>query len=106
MSRASCPTHTILAWRVNTGMDFDDDTGQEYIAGMSELRKIRESLGLSQATLAAMVNTSQPQILRLENGTRKLTKDWAERLAPALQTTPEALMFGTGGPKGMPVLGI
>lgn len=61
---------------------------------------------MSQQALADRIGTSQPQIKRLEDGARKLTKEWAERLAPALQTTAESLMFGNGGPLGMPVLGI
>lgn len=73
---------------------------------MSRLRELRNDLGLSQQALADRVGTSQPQIKRLEDGARKLTREWAERLGPALQTTAEALMFGSGGPKGMPVLGI
>lgn len=87
-------------------MVFDWNTGAEYSSPMNELRKIREKLGLTQSELAQMVGTSQPQILRLEKSTRKLTKEWAERLAPALQTSAEALMFGEGGPKGMPIMGI
>jgi len=87
-------------------MDFDCNTEPEYLAPMSELRKIRESLGLTQGALAALAGTSQPQILRLENGSRKLTKEWAIRLAPGLHTTPEALLFGSGGPVGMAVMGI
>jgi len=75
-------------------------------AGMSRLRELRMEMGLSQQALADRIGTSQPQIKRLEDGARKLTKEWAERLAPALQTSAEALMFGKGGPKGMPVLGI
>lgn len=73
---------------------------------MSRLRELRTELGLSQQALAERVGTSQPQIKRLEDGTRKLTKEWAERLAPALQTNAESLMFGRGGLKGMPVLGV
>lgn len=73
---------------------------------MSTLRDLRVEKGLSQQALADRVGTSQPQIKRLEDGARKLTKEWAERIAPALQTTAETLMFGSGGPKGMPVLGI
>lgn len=73
---------------------------------MSKLRDLRLKMELSQQGLADLVGTSQPQIKRLEDGTRKLTKEWAERLAPALQTTAEALMFGGEGAKGMPVLGI
>lgn len=75
-------------------------------APMSALKDRRKELGLSQQALADLVGTSQPQIKRLEDGLRKLTKEWAERLAPALQTSAETLMFGAGGAKGMPVLGI
>lgn len=73
---------------------------------MSRLRDLRVKEGLSQQALADLAGTSQPQIKRLEDGTRKLTKEWAERLAPALHTTAEVLMFGVGGLIGMPVLGV
>ena len=68
-------------------------------APMSKLRELRVEKGLSQQALADRVGTSQPQIKRLEDGARKLTKEWAERLAPALHTTAEDIMFGTGGRK-------
>lgn len=61
---------------------------------MSKIKALRENLGISQADLAARVNTTQPQINRLEKGLRKLTKEWAERLAPHLRTKPEVLLFG------------
>lgn len=48
---------------------------------------------MSQAQLADAANTSQPQIDRLEKGTRKLTREWAERLAPPLGLTAQELMF-------------
>lgn len=64
---------------------------------MSRLRDLRIKSGMSQQALADRIGTSQPQIKRLEDGARKLTKEWAERLAPALQTTAESLMFGNGG---------
>lgn len=48
---------------------------------------------MTQADLAAKAGTSQPQIHRLENDKRPLSKKWAERLAPHLGVTPEALMF-------------
>lgn len=64
-------------------------------------------MGLSQQALADLVGTSQPQIKRLEDGARKLTKEWAERLAPSLHTSAEVLMFGdSAGFEGMAVLGI
>lgn len=60
---------------------------------MSRLRELRERQGLSQQQLADLAGTSQPQIKRLETGDRKLTKEWAERLAPHLQASPEAILF-------------
>lgn len=75
---------------------------------MSEIRRLREKHKLTQAELAEMAGTSQPQILRLETGKRKLTREWAERLAVPLQTSAETLMFGDGNGEGagMPVVGI
>lgn len=60
---------------------------------MNEIRRLRELKNLSQARLATLAGTSQPQIKRLEDGERKLTKDWAERIAPHLDTSAEALLF-------------
>lgn len=52
---------------------------------MTKLREIREDRGLTQAQLAERANTSQAQIDRLEKGERKLTVEWAKRLADPLQ---------------------
>jgi transcriptional regulator with XRE-family HTH domain len=80
---------------------------------MADLRKLREGLKLTQAQLARLVGTSQPQIRRLEAGERKMTKEWAKRLAPHLQMSAKDLMFdpAEGTPpqqvevEGLPVLG-
>lgn len=61
---------------------------------MSVIKELRENLKMSQANLAEAVGTSQPQIKRLESGERKLTKEWAERLAGPLGVSPEELLFG------------
>ncbi|MGN6779211.1 XRE family transcriptional regulator [Rhizobium sp.] len=61
---------------------------------MSVIKELREKLNLSQANLAEAIGTSQPQIKRLESGERKLTKEWAERLAGPLGVSPEELLFG------------
>lgn len=74
-------------------MVFDGYTSLEYLSGMNEIRRLREEKKLSQAQLAELVGTSQPQIKRLEDGARKLTKEWAERIAPHLDTTAYNLMF-------------
>ncbi|NLS19868.1 helix-turn-helix transcriptional regulator [Rhizobium sp. P40RR-XXII] len=60
---------------------------------MSTIKELREKKGLSQQQLADLAGTSQPQIKRLETGERKLTKEWAERLAPHLDTIAPSLMF-------------
>ncbi|OPB31543.1 helix-turn-helix domain-containing protein [Bartonella sp. AR 15-3] len=60
---------------------------------MNNLKFFREKMGLSSKKLAELAGTSQPQIFRLENGHRKLTKEWAMRLAPHLAVTPKQLMF-------------
>lgn len=80
-------------------------------ARMSMLRKLREKKRLSQQALAELARTSQPQIKRLEAGERKLSKEWAERLAPHLGVTPELLMFEKQPQEqldiiGLPVMGI
>lgn len=64
-----------------------------YHDGMIGIRKYRDRAGLSQAKLADLAGTSQPQIKRLESGERKLTKEWAQRLAPHLGVSPERLLF-------------
>jgi transcriptional regulator with XRE-family HTH domain len=61
--------------------------------------------GLSQARLADLSGTSQPQIKRLEDGERKLTRQWAERLAPHLGVAPEQLVFGEKQPATVPLVG-
>ena len=58
------------------------------------IKDLREQKNMSQAELAELAGTSQPQIKRLEKGERKLTKEWAERISPHLNVTPEILMFG------------
>ncbi len=51
----------------------------------SALKRIREERDLTQAGLAEMVGTSQPQIDRLEKRLRVMTKEWAVRLARVLR---------------------
>jgi len=65
---------------------------------MSNVREYRLTAGLSQVELAARAGTTQPTINRLENGGSKLTKEWAERLAPHLKTSAEKLLFGDTPP--------
>lgn len=53
----------------------------------------RERAGLSKAELARRVGTTRQQLGRLEDGKRKLTKEWAEKIAPILGCTPSDLLF-------------
>lgn len=59
---------------------------------MSTLRELRQAAGLSQEKLAELVGTSQPQINKLEAGTRKMTLDWAVRLGRVMNVDPAALL--------------
>ena len=74
-------------------MEIDRDRVASYQFDMSIIRRLRERKGLSQAQLAELVGTSAPQILRLEKGRRKLTVDWAERIAPHLGVAAFELLF-------------
>lgn len=62
----------------------------------NNIRAVRERLGLSQAFVAEGVGTSAQQIARLETGSRRLTIDWANRIATTLGVHPYELMFPEG----------
>lgn len=79
--------------QVHTNSALDGSHPVDYQFGMSTLKDLRERKGLSQAKLASLAGTSQPQIKRLEDGSRELTVAWAERLAPHLGVTAEQLLF-------------
>ncbi|AGF74116.1 putative prophage repressor [Bartonella australis AUST/NH1] len=64
---------------------------------MNIIRKLRKELGLTQVQLAEKVGTTQPQIKRLELSERKLTKEWAEKLALHLGVKPSDLLFPNEG---------
>ena len=63
-----------------------------YQIGMNRIRQIREKRGLTQAQLADRVGTTQPTIMRLENGKRRLTVEWMRKIAKALDVLPEELL--------------
>ncbi len=73
---------------------------------MGIIRELRSKIGLTQQALAEMVGTSQSQITKLENGERKLSKEWAERLAPHLEVRPEQLMFEREATQQLEVAGL
>ncbi|PWC39879.1 LexA family transcriptional regulator [Azospirillum sp. TSO35-2] len=59
---------------------------------MTTMRELRQAAGLSQEKLAELAGTSQPQINKLETGQRKMTVDWAVKLAQPLGVEPTALL--------------
>jgi transcriptional regulator with XRE-family HTH domain len=59
----------------------------------NRLKEWRVKRGYSQAKLAKLVDTTPPQIHRLEHSERTLSMDWARRIAPALNITPAELLF-------------
>ena len=58
---------------------------------MTELRK---ATGLTIQRLAELVGTSNQQISHLEKGHRRLTLEWMERIAEALECHPSDLLSG------------
>lgn len=64
----------------------------------NNIKALRKKAGLSQQAVADLCNTDKTQILRLENGSRRLTHDWMVRIAKALRVQPEDLI-ATSHPK-------
>jgi len=58
------------------------------------LEEALKSAGISVAELARQADTSRQQADRYVKGVYELNREWAERFAPILRTTPEALIFG------------
>lgn len=66
---------------------------------ISELRNARK---ISQDRLAEMVGTGRSQIVKLERGERRLTVEWMERIARALQCDPAELLLRKTTTVGLP----
>tara|TARA_R110002074_G_scaffold177242_2_gene340830 strand:+ start:189 stop:536 length:348 start_codon:yes stop_codon:yes gene_type:complete len=58
----------------------------------NRVREWRELRGLTLQQLAESLNTSSVQAARLENGERKLSPEWLERLGTALNCIPAELL--------------
>lgn len=56
------------------------------------LRKIRLAKGLKLREVAERAETSIQQVQRLENGERKLTTEWIEKLSKALDCEPSDIV--------------
>lgn len=61
------------------------------------LKEAREAKGLSQTALGLAVKSGRSQIAKLEGGDRKLTREWANRLAPVLEVDPAELLDDNEG---------
>ena len=68
------------------------DKADEKNGGPNFLRAWRTLRGLSQAELAASVDTAPNMIQYLESGERGLSVKWLRKLAPALNTTASKLL--------------
>jgi transcriptional regulator with XRE-family HTH domain len=60
----------------------------------NRIRELRTARGLTLKRLAELVGTSNQQISHLEKGRRRLTLDWMERIAGALECHPSDLLVG------------
>lgn len=57
------------------------------------IKLFREKAGLSKAELSRRIGTTRQQLGRLEEGKRKLSTEWAQKIAPHLNCTAQDLMF-------------
>ncbi|WP_140047212.1 LexA family protein [Sphingomonas japonica] len=74
----------------------------------NRIRQLRDHQGLSRKALAEMAGTTANQLVKLENGDRRLSDHWAERLAGPLGVQPYELMLPEGVPQALrmvPMLG-
>ena len=70
----------------------------------NRIRELRKSKGLTLEQLADSVGTISAQIQKLEVADRRLTQDWMNRIATALNCRPEDLISDSK-PKQIPVVG-
>ena len=67
----------------------------------NRILELRKQKGLTLAQLAEKTNSTAQQIGRLEKGERRLTTDWMEKIALALDILPEDLMTPNHGERVM-----
>jgi transcriptional regulator with XRE-family HTH domain len=63
----------------------------------NRILELRKDRGLTLTQLADQVDSTAQQIGRLEKGERRLTTDWMEKIAHALDVLPEDLMSSNHG---------
>lgn len=61
----------------------------------NRIKELRKARGLTMKQLAELVGTSNQQISHLEKGRRRLTLEWMERIAKALDCQPADLLGGS-----------
>ena len=59
---------------------------------MNKLKEIRKAKGRTLKHVAEAAGTSIQQVQRLENSERRLTTEWIERLASALDCSPSDIV--------------
>lgn len=88
-SGLQCPQSHLLARR-----------GLAHYGRMSNrIRELREAAGWSRRQLAELIGTTPNQLVKLENGDRRLSDHWADRLARPLNVQAYELLM----PEGVPV---
>jgi transcriptional regulator with XRE-family HTH domain len=68
------------------------------------LRQLRKRQKLTLQQVADQLGTTATQVRRLETGERRMTREWAERMAPIYQRDPVELLFPTKVPT-VPITG-
>jgi phage repressor protein C with HTH and peptisase S24 domain len=68
----------------------------------NRISEIRNARKISQDRLAELVGTGRSQIVKLERGERRLTVEWMERIARALQCEPAELLLRKTTTVGLP----
>ena len=62
----------------------------------NRIKELRAAQGLTQKALAELVGTTKNQMVKLENGDRRLSDHWAQRIAPHLSAQPYELFMPDG----------
>lgn len=76
-------------WRMGQKHRFG---AQDGMAAGNQIQTLREARGWSRPELGRRMNTSGQQVERLEKGQRRLTQDWIERAASALEVQAVAII--------------
>lgn len=68
----------------------------------NRIKELRKAQKLTQKALAELAGTTKNQLVKLENGDRRLSDHWAQRLAPHLGVQPyELFMTPSQGVKSL-----